>query len=237
MVRLPLVRLFVVAIFLTGLLAACGDSSTPAPNPTATVPAVAATPTAIPFTPTLAPTPIINTPTLSADQNLGTAHALYASYTAAAYSRATLAASLATPTPTATPTLDPTFVANMTAEAIRNQTPTATPTPVPTPTPVLPTPTPTYGGIVLVVTGTKGIKFSGSCLVFKADGSSASQDAVGTVPVNFKLGGGDIVSCVLQKQGVNGQLNAKLLDGEVGPTIAEGSTSQQYGVVSVSGKT
>lgn len=234
-------QLLFVSVFLMGSLIACGDSSTPTALPTVTVPVA---------TPTIAVSP---TQTIPFD----------VAATSGANSRATLVAQLtineiskSPPTPTIPlkPTITPDISAtanmlriqatltvqvglNLTASAIRDLTALApTPTPPPTNTPA-PTPTPKYSGIILEVAGTNGIKFSGSCLLFKLDGSSSSQDAVGTVPVTLRLGGGKIVSCVLQKQGVSGQLNARLLGGEDGHVIAEGNTSQQYGVVSVSGQT
>lgn len=127
--------------------------------------------------------------------------------------------------------------------------PTATPIPptatlVPaTPTPVPPTATavpPAVAtskanfGFVLEVTGTTGLRFKGSCLATTSSGSSSSQDAVGAVPAIIALDGGNFIgSCVIQNQGASGQLKARLLKN--GNLVAEGETSQAYGVVSVSG--
>ena len=127
--------------------------------------------------------------------------------------------------------------------------PTATPTPptaIPVPATVTPNPptataipaavnTPkTSTGFVLEVDGTRGVSFKGSCLVFSSNGSSSSQDATGVVPATIPLNGGSYIgSCVIQNQGGSGQLKARLL--KYGSLVAEGATSEAYGVVSVAG--
>ncbi|MGE0095976.1 MAG: hypothetical protein AB7M05_03015 [Alphaproteobacteria bacterium] len=82
------------------------------------------------------------------------------------------------------------------------------------------------------VTGTNGIAFTGSCMTTTV-GSSYSQDASGLVPASFETSG-TIVSCGVQKQGEEGMLRLRIRRD--GKTIAEGSTSQPYGMVTVAGQ-
>ncbi len=115
-------------------------------------------------------------------------------------------------------------------------------TPFPTDAPpITPTPAPpaiatsqAYVGYILEVTGTNGLRFTGSCLIVSAN-SSASQDATGTVPAFIKMGSGSIAACTLQKQSNGGEtLKVRLL--AFGSIKAEGETRQANGLVSVSGK-
>jgi len=120
-------------------------------------------------------------------------------------------------------------------EAAMNKIPSIV---LPTATPIIPTAipkptTPPFIGFYVDITGTNGIRFTGSCLVVDSKGSSSSQDAAGTVPIKIQLKPGNIASCALQKQGTAGQLTVKLMYNDT--IIADGDTSAEYGVVTVSG--
>jgi hypothetical protein len=114
------------------------------------------------------------------------------------------------------------------------------PAPAPSPSPEsAPSPSPPPAKkeapeVVISVTGSPGIPFSGS--YGTAQGGQRSVDGVVPTDYTVEVEGGafsfDSVSAVMQKQGAEGELTVQILsDGEV---LEEQSTTAQFGVASVS---
>jgi len=80
------------------------------------------------------------------------------------------------------------------------------------------------------VSGTAGLKFSGSYLVVSGDGSSTGHSVDGTVPASYTVKG-SIASVVFQKQSEAGSFTVQISKG--GKVIKESTTSAAYGVVTV----
>lgn len=85
----------------------------------------------------------------------------------------------------------------------------------------------------VAISGTDGTPFSGTCQILSAGGSS-SQDAAGIVPHSFDLDG-TLISCVVQKRDEEGTLRIRI-SREDGSPVAEGWTSEPYGVASAAGQ-
>ena len=87
-----------------------------------------------------------------------------------------------------------------------------------------PTPERATFAVVVVVSGTSGLKFEGSYGEL-----GATKQVTGTAPtqLSFQTAGGFSVS--LQKRDRPGQLNMKVVVG--GRVVSEASTSKEYGVV------
>lgn len=78
------------------------------------------------------------------------------------------------------------------------------------------------------VTGTDGLKYSGSYMTVMADGKNSSKSVDGTVPGEYTVDA-SMVSVTFQKQSESGALKVEILkDGEV---VAENETEAAYGVV------
>lgn len=80
------------------------------------------------------------------------------------------------------------------------------------------------------VTGSKGVKFSGSYMVI-GDGKSVSKSVENTVPTEYRVKG-QIVSVSFQKQIALGKLGVEILRG--GQSVANAETTAEYGVASAS---
>lgn len=79
------------------------------------------------------------------------------------------------------------------------------------------------------VSGTPGLRFSGSYMVVTASGKSESKSVDGEVPQSYQLSG-SIVSVSFQKQSESGVLELQILkDGQV---VSASDTSAAYGLVS-----
>lgn len=78
------------------------------------------------------------------------------------------------------------------------------------------------------VSGTKGVPFSGTCMVIGARGTSSNMDAAGAVPRAFQAKG-IMVSCSVQNQRERGTL-ALTIKRARGQVVASSTTAQPYGV-------
>jgi hypothetical protein len=79
------------------------------------------------------------------------------------------------------------------------------------------------------VSGTSGLKFSGSYMGVTAGGTSTSRSVDGIVPEEYSVEG-TIVSCTFQKQSESGRLRVEIIKG--GKVVSQSETSAAYGVVS-----
>ena len=80
------------------------------------------------------------------------------------------------------------------------------------------------------VSGSPGLKFSGSYMVVTASGKSTSKSVDGIVPAQYSVTG-SVVSVSFQKQGENGNLKVEILkDNNI---VSASDTSASYGVVAV----
>jgi|GEM_PF-4251157 len=83
---------------------------------------------------------------------------------------------------------------------------------------------------IVKVSGTSGLRFSGSCATTTISGTAISKSLDGVVPAEYTISGA-IVSCAFQKQSAEGVLKVEIIkDGKV---VAQSDTSATYGVVSV----
>lgn len=80
------------------------------------------------------------------------------------------------------------------------------------------------------VSGTTGLKFSGSYMVITSGGQSTSKSVDGTIPAQYSVTG-NIVSAVFQKQTESGTLKVEIIKG--GKVLNSSDTTAAYGVVSV----
>jgi tetratricopeptide (TPR) repeat protein len=81
------------------------------------------------------------------------------------------------------------------------------------------------------VSGTSGLKFSGSYLTVTVDGGSISKSVDGFVPAEYNVSGIS-VSCSFQKKTEEGNLNLEIIKN--GMVISQTETSSAYGIVSAS---
>lgn len=88
----------------------------------------------------------------------------------------------------------------------------------------------TESKFTIKVSGTSGLKFSGSYMTVRAGGASTSKSVEGTVPAEYNLRG-IIVSCTFQKQSEKGNLRVDIFKDGTG--VSQSETSAPYGVVSV----
>ena len=79
------------------------------------------------------------------------------------------------------------------------------------------------------LSGSPGLKYSGSYMVVTAGGNSTSKTVDGSVPDQFNVSG-TLVSTTFQKQGESGNLRVEIIKG--GNVVSESETSAAYGVVS-----
>jgi len=80
------------------------------------------------------------------------------------------------------------------------------------------------------VTGTPGLKFSGSLCLTTIDGKVTTKSVDGIVPADYALEG-TIVSVVFQKQSEEGKLKIEILKN--GNIVNCSETIAAYGVVSI----
>jgi len=80
------------------------------------------------------------------------------------------------------------------------------------------------------VTGTEGLKFSGSLCLSTSDGKVTTKSIEGTIPANYTLTG-SVVSVVFLKQAEKGTLRAAILKN--GNIVNSSETTAAYGVVSI----
>jgi len=80
------------------------------------------------------------------------------------------------------------------------------------------------------ISGTSGLRYSGSYMVTSTTGKSASKSVEGKVPGQYNVTG-NIVSVSFQKKSESGSLKVQILKG--GNVVAETETSAAYGVASV----
>lgn len=83
----------------------------------------------------------------------------------------------------------------------------------------------------IVVSGTPGLKFSGSYGITSLTGNAKQKSVDGTVPTHYDLPSGTVVSVVFQKRTTQGTLTVKILHH--GKVVGHSSTTAQYGAVSV----
>jgi hypothetical protein len=83
------------------------------------------------------------------------------------------------------------------------------------------------------ISGSPGLKYSGSYMVLTASGDSTSKTVDGSVPDQFNVSG-NIVSTTFQKRAESGNLKVEIVKG--GSVVAESETSAAYGVVSAATK-
>ncbi|MBA7486609.1 hypothetical protein ES707_22170 [subsurface metagenome] len=91
----------------------------------------------------------------------------------------------------------------------------------------------TDSNFTIKVSGTTGLRFSGSYLTIKADGENISKSVDGVVPSEYRTKGA-IVSCMFQKQEVAGHLIVEIL--KEGKTISQSDTTAEYGCVTIATK-
>jgi len=82
---------------------------------------------------------------------------------------------------------------------------------------------------LIKVSGTQGLKFSGTYMTSGQAGKSESKTIDGTVPAQYEAAG-MIVSVSFQKKTENGNLKVQIFKG--GSVVAESETTAAYGVVS-----
>jgi opacity protein-like surface antigen len=75
------------------------------------------------------------------------------------------------------------------------------------------------------------VNFSGDYMVITSSGGSISRSVDDTTPVEYYIGGADIVSCTFQKSGESGTLKVEILKG--GKVVSSEYTTADYGVVSI----
>lgn len=80
------------------------------------------------------------------------------------------------------------------------------------------------------VTGTSGLKFTGSLCLTTPDGKVTTKSIEGAIPANYTLKG-SVVSVVFQKQTEKGTLQAAILKN--GNIVNSSETTAAYGVVSI----
>ena len=80
------------------------------------------------------------------------------------------------------------------------------------------------------VSGTAGLKFSGSYMAITSDGKSTSKSVDGVVPAQYSVYG-TIISAAFQKQVESGTLKVEILQG--GIVVNSSDTTAAYGVVTV----
>ncbi|WAH42852.1 hypothetical protein NZD89_05330 [Alicyclobacillus fastidiosus] len=81
------------------------------------------------------------------------------------------------------------------------------------------------------VTGSSGLPFSGDVMVASSDGSSNSETISASVPKTITIQKAAMISVVFQNQGATGSFNVAIYHD--GTLVKEGSTSSQYGAVTV----
>lgn len=83
------------------------------------------------------------------------------------------------------------------------------------------------------VTGTKGVKFSGSCTytVYGGYGDQKTRDLSGTVPKDFVING-TIHDCMLSNGGDSGWLRMTIVD-KSGAVLGTTGSGDLYGVISL----
>ncbi len=90
------------------------------------------------------------------------------------------------------------------------------------------TPTEQSPDFVVRVSGTEGLRFSGSIMTVAGNGQSVSQSIEGRVPAEYPLSA-RLVSVSFQKQTEQGAMKVQIMKG---PAVkAESETSASYGVV------
>ncbi len=80
------------------------------------------------------------------------------------------------------------------------------------------------------ISGTGGLRFSGTYMTITSGGESSSATVEGTVPAQYTTQG-QIVSCVFQKQSEFGTLRIEVV--KEGKVVSQSETSAAYGAVSV----
>jgi hypothetical protein len=86
----------------------------------------------------------------------------------------------------------------------------------------------TESSFTIKVTGSSGMKFSGSYMSVTTGGSNTSKSVEGIVPEEFTITG-SIVSCSFQKQSEGGFLKVEILKN--GKSVSHSETYAAYGVV------
>lgn len=81
------------------------------------------------------------------------------------------------------------------------------------------------------LTGTRGLQFSGNCLVTESFAGGGSRSLEGEVPATYRFRG-RLISCAFSKLTEHGTLTLSI--ASEGRTLQESSTSAPYGMASAS---